>query len=171
ERSDCAHLLHATTVTTNAVLGGSGMRVGLLTTQGFRDVLELRRVRFPETFNLFWEKPRPLIPRSARREVRERIAADGEVVESLDVDDARAVIDALVDEERIEAVAVCLINAYVNPRHERRLRELIEASHPGLSVSLSSDVLPEIREYERTSTTALNAYLAPVVVDYLDRLE
>lgn len=166
---DISHIAHATTVATNAVLERRGVPIGLITTEGFRDVLELRRMRLPETHNVMWEKPPPLVPRQLRAEVVERTGASGEIVVPLDEDSVRSAVMRLVA-EGVQAIAVCLINAYVQPTHERRIGELIETIAPALPYTLSSTLLPHIKEYERTSTTALNAYLVPVVTSYITSL-
>jgi N-methylhydantoinase A len=162
-------LVHGTTVATNAILQHRGALTGLITTEGFRDVLEIRRLRIPEMYNLLYEKPRPLVERRLRREVEGRIGARGEVVEPLDEARVREEAARLV-EEGVESIAVCLINSYANAEHERRVGEILGAAAPGVSVSLSCDVLPEVREYERTSTTVINAYVRPVVERYLRSL-
>lgn len=161
---------HATTVATNAVLERKGAKTGLVTTRGFRDVLELRRMRFPDTYNLFWEKPAPLVDRYLRLEVQERMSADGEIIEPLDLEGTQAVVRHLVEEEGIESLAVCLLNSYVNPVHERIIGDIVKKQYPHLPLTLSSEVLPEIKEYERTSTTVINAYVMPVVANYLSTL-
>jgi N-methylhydantoinase A len=161
---------HGTTVATNAVLERKGPVAGLITTRGFRDVLELRRMRFPELYNIFWEKPVPLASRRMRREVAERVAATGEVLEPLDLGQAGRVVDELLA-QGVTSLAVCLLNSYANPVHERQLGELIQTRYPELPLSLSYQVLPEIKEYERTSTTVLNAYVMPVLRSYLASLQ
>ncbi len=163
-------LLHASTVATNAILEGKGARTALLTTEGFRDVLELRRIRVPRLYEPLYEKPRPLVPRRLRLEVPERLDADGSVVRPLSEDAVRTLIAGLAD-EGIEAVAVTLLHSYANPAHERRVGELLAEGLPDAYVSLSVDVLPEIREYERTSTTVVNAYVGPTVRRYLSSLQ
>ena len=165
---DVNEVIHGTTVATNAVLGGTGARTGLITTKGFRDVLEIGRLRMPRLYDLSWEKPKPLVPRYLRLEVNERIAADGHVMEPLDEESVLLAIERLV-EERVVSVAVCLLNSYVNPDHEVRIGELLRAAGRW-TVTLSSEVLPEIKEYERTSTTVINAYVMPVVRSYLSDL-
>ena len=162
-------LVHGTTVATNAILEHTGARTGLLTTAGFRDVLEIRRLRMPRLYDYFWEKPRPLVDRELRLEVDERVDARGEVIRRLDLAQAAAAIERL-RALGAESIAVALLHAYANPAHERALAELIAARWPGVPVSLSSEVLPAIREYERTSTTVVNAYLRPVVERYLRAL-
>jgi N-methylhydantoinase A len=163
-------VLHGTTVATNAILEGRGARTGLLTTEGFRDVLELRRARSPELYNLFYRPPAPLAPRQLRLGVPERMAADGRVLRPLDRAGAKQAIRALGD-AGVEAVAISLLHSYRNPAHEQELVRLVRAVLPDAYVSISSEVLPEIGEYERTSTTVINAYLGPVVGAYLSRME
>ena len=161
---------HATTVVTNALLEGKGAYVALVTTAGFRDVLELRRSARADLYDLFQNAPAVLVPRRRRFEVAERIDAQGEVVAPLD----EAGLDAVVERIRgldVDAVAVCLMFSFLNDAHERRVGERLRAALPGLPVFLSSEVLPEIREFERTSTTAVCAYVGPVLASYLDRLE
>jgi N-methylhydantoinase A len=164
-----AEVVHGTTVASNTILQKVGARTGLLTTRGFRDVLEIGRIRTPGMFDLAWVKPEPLVPRRWRLEAMERIAADGSVVTPLDeasVRDAAACFQA----EGLEAVAVCFINSYVNDAHERRAAAILRAAVPGLLVTASHEVLPEIKEYERTSTAVVNAYLLPAMRGYLSRL-
>lgn len=162
--------LHASTVATNAILEGKGARTALVTTEGFRDVLELRRIRVPRLYEPLYQKPQPLVPRRHRFEVRERVGADGCVVTPLDETGFAAIAAAIVAAD-IEAVAVCFLNAFTNPDHERRAGELLRALLPGRFITLSVDVLPEVREYERTSTTVINAYVGPPVEAYLASLQ
>ena len=164
-----SEVVHGTTVATNTILERKGALTGLITTEGFRDVLEIGRLRYPRLYDLTWEKPLPLVSRRLRREVEERIDANGEIVQPLNIEGAREVIRWMLA-QNIESLAVCLISAYINPIHERQLGELIRELAPDLPVSLSCDVLPEIKEYERTSTTVINAYLQPVVSHYLHSL-
>jgi N-methylhydantoinase A len=163
-------ILHGTTVGSNAILQRAGARTGLLTTRGFRDVLEIGRVRTPELYDLAWDKPEPLVRRRHRLEVGERIAADGSVLEPLDEADVLTAAGQLVA-EGVEAVALCFLNSYRNPAHERAAAELVRNRHPEIAVCASIDILPQIKEYERTSTTVVNAYLLPVMRRYLDRLK
>jgi len=167
---DVVEVLHGTTVGSNTILQRSGAKTGLITTRGFRDVLEIGRVRMPEMFDLTWSKPAPLVPRRYRVEVDERIAADGSVVKPLDEASLARAVEQLVS-DGIEAVAICFINSYRNAAHERQAEAFIKSCHPDLPVSASYAVLPEIKEYERTSTTVVNAYLLSAMRDYLDRLE
>lgn len=168
--ADVAQIMHGTTVATNAILEGKGARVALITTDGFRDVLEIRRLRMPVLYDIRWHKPKTLVPRHLRFEVKERIDHEGRVERPLDEDGARAVVERVLA-EKVDAIAVCLLNAYANGEHERLVRELVRARDPAVPVTLSSELLPEIREYERTSTTVVNAYVLPVVRHYLGRLE
>jgi N-methylhydantoinase A len=165
-------LLHGSTVATNAVLEGTGSRVGLLTTQGFRDVLEIGRANIPGIFTNYmrWAKPERLVPLERVREVPERLAADGSIVAALDEAAARARIAELLA-AGIDALAISLLHAYANPAHEERLASLAQELAPDLYVTRSSTVLPEYREYERTVTTVLNAYVMPVVSRYLQGIE
>jgi len=165
-----SRILHGTTVATNALLEGKGARVALLTTHGFRDVLEIRRLRMPVLYDIRWRKPEALVPRRLRFEIEERVDSDGRVERPLDEARARATIAAMLD-AGVDAIAVCLLNAYANGVHEARLRELIRERDTRIPVTLSSELLPEIREYERTSTTVVNAYVLPLVRDYLAGLE
>jgi N-methylhydantoinase A len=162
-------IVHGTTVGSNAILQRKGAKTALLTTKGFRDVLEIGRIRTPDMFNLAWEKPEPLAPRRYRREIAERIAADGTVVEPLVEEEVLSVCRDLVG-EGIEAIAICFLNSYVNPIHEAEAAAAIRAGFPDLRVTASHEVLPEIKEYERTSTTVVNAYLLPEMQTYIDRL-
>ncbi len=163
-------LIHGTTLATNAVIEKKGARTGLLTTEGFRDALEIGREGRYDMYDLFIDPPAPLAPRRLRREVAERVLEDGSVLKPLDEAAARAVIRDLLA-EGVEAVAVCLLHAYRNPAHEQRLAELLAEMAPSLPLSCSSDVVPEIREYERASTTVANVYVMPLMVRYLDDLE
>jgi N-methylhydantoinase A len=165
---DVAEVVHGTTVATNTLLQGRGARTGLLTTRGFRDVLEIRRMRVPRMYDLTWEKPPPLVARALRLEVDERLDHTGAVLRPLDEDGAAAAIRRLLD-AGVEAIAVCLLHAYANPAHEARLGALLRDLAPGVYCSLSHEVLPQIQEYERTSTTVVNAYLGPAVGRYLER--
>ena len=166
---DVSEILHACTVATNAILEGKGARTALITTAGFRDVLELRRIRVPRLYEPLYRKPPPLVPRRLRFEVGERMDWQGEVLQPLDEASVTAAIDALLAEE-VQAVAVCLLHSYANPAHERRIGQMLQDRMPDAFVSLSVDILPEIREYERTSTTVINSYVGPPVRSYLESL-
>jgi N-methylhydantoinase A len=159
---------HGTTVATNALLERSGARTALLTTDGFRDVLEIGRQTRPSLYDLTKRPPAPLVPRELRFVVRERVDPNGEVT-ALDEDDLAAAIEALRAAD-VEAVAVCFLFSFLDPTHERRAGAALEAALPGVQISLSSDVLPEFREYERFSTTTADAYLSPRLNRYLERL-
>ncbi|HYF19926.1 MAG TPA: hydantoinase/oxoprolinase family protein, partial [Ramlibacter sp.] len=167
--ADVVEVVHGTTVATNAILERKGAHAGLITTRGFRDVLDIRNSRRPEMYNIDWVKPPALVERYLRLEVDERLDAEGAVVRALDEASVTRAIDKL-RQEGVESVAVCLLNSFVNPAHERRVGELLRQFLPGVSVSLSCDVLPEAREYERTSTTVINAYVRPAVERYLTGL-
>ena len=160
---------HGTTVASNAILEHRGARTGLITTKGFRDVLEIRTLRMPRMYDIGWTKPAPLVERCLRQVVDERINANGAVERPLDRRDAERAVDALLA-ENVEAIAVCLLHSFTNPAHETLLGDIIRRKAPHLPLSLSSDVLPEIKEYERTSTTVVNAYVMPIVATYLRAL-
>jgi N-methylhydantoinase A len=165
-----AQIMHGTTVATNALLEGKGAKVALVTTDGFRDVLEIRRLRMPVLYDIRFRKPTPLVPRQWRFEVPERIDNQGRIERALDERAARDVIERILA-TGVDTIAICLINAYANGVHEARLREMIRARAPGIPVSISSELVPEIREYERTSTTVVNCYVLPLVQRYLERLD
>ena len=167
--SQIAEIVHGTTVASNTILQKAGARTGLLTTAGFRDVLEIGRIRTPGMFDLAWTKPEPLVPRRWRREVTGRIGADGSEVTPLDEDGVREMA-AFFAAEGVEAVAICFINSYIQPCHEIRARDILREAAPSLMLTASCDVLPEIKEYERTSTAVVNAYLLPAMRSYLSRL-
>ncbi|HJY84889.1 MAG TPA: hydantoinase/oxoprolinase family protein [Candidatus Binatia bacterium] len=162
--------VHGTTIASNAVIENKTATTGLITTRGFRDELEMRGQRRPNIYDVAWDRLPPLVPRSLRLEVRERVLGDGSVEQPLDPKEAQEVIRNLLA-AHVEAIAVCLVNAYLNPTHERQIGRLIAEMAPRIVVCLSSDVHPEIREYERTSTTVINASLIPVVDRYLNQLE
>ena len=162
-------LLHGTTVASNAILEMAGARTGLITTEGFRDVLELRTLRMPRLYDISWEKPEPLVPRYLRKGVRERIDARGNVEQPIDCEQVARVVDELL-QSGVETIAVCLINSFAYPGHEELIGKIIEQKAPDFPYCLSINVLPEIKEYERTSTTVINAYLLPVISQYLNSL-
>jgi N-methylhydantoinase A len=171
DRADVAHVLHGTTVATNAILEGKGATVGLVTTQGFRQVLQIARSFVPGGLAgwIIWPKPEPLAALENTVEVPERVGSDGTVVRELDEDAVRVALRALRD-NGVEALAVSLINAFADDRHERRIAELAAEELPGVEVSLSSVVLPEMREYERALTTVANGYVQPQVARYVASL-
>jgi 5-oxoprolinase (ATP-hydrolysing)/N-methylhydantoinase A len=162
-------VVHGTTVATNAVLERRGARTAVVTTSGFRDVLELRRMRMPHLYDYFWTKPAPLVERRLRFEVAERMLADGTEEQPLDEASVRAVA-ARLREAEAESVAVCLLHAHRYPEHERRLGEILREELPGIPISLSSEILREQQEYERTATTVVNAYVRPLMSRYVDHL-
>src|SRR5271157_102649 len=162
-------LIHGTTLVINAIIERKGAKTGLITTKGFRDVLEIgREIRYAP-YDIFAEFPRPLIPRRYRIEVDERVRSDGSVIAALDPDEARQAVRSLL-KMGVESIAVCLIDSFENPIHELMLKEIIEKEAPEMSVSISYRVLPQIKEYERTSTTVTNAYVKPLTGRYLSKL-
>ncbi|MDP6173715.1 MAG: hydantoinase/oxoprolinase family protein, partial [Rhodospirillales bacterium] len=165
-----AEFVHGTTISINTVLERKGAVTALLTTKGFRDVYAIGRGNRPQAFNLNFRRPQPLIGRDLSFEVDERMDARGNVLTPLD-DAGLEEVARELDQLGVEAVAVCFLHAYANPGHERRTGEVLRAACPNLFVTLSHEILREYREYERTSTTALNAYVGPRVRAYLDRLE
>ena len=160
--SDIAEVRHGTTVASNAILEHKGARTGLITTRGFRDVLEIRNLRMPRLYDIAWTKPPPLVERHLRVVVDERVDVHGEIVRPLAPADAERAVRVLL-EQGVEAIAVCLLNCFANPAHERLIKDAILRLAPDLPVSISSEVLPEIKEYERTSSTVINAYVMPIV--------
>ena len=167
--TDVAQAVHGTTLGSNIVIERKARGVGLLTTRGFRDVLIIGREKRYQVYDLQIEKPRPLIPRRLIGEVTERVLADGSIRTPLDEDDARRAIRALVD-RGVTTLAICLLHAYVNPAHEQRLATLAAEVAPGMTVTVSHEVSPTFREYERTSTTVINAYVMTAVREYLRAL-
>ncbi len=171
EASELARVLHGTTVATNMILEGKGARTALVTTRGFRHVLAIGRQDIPRKANLYnWVKPERPVPASRIVEVDERLAAGGAVLETLDEDSVRQAASA-IRSMNVEAVGVCLMHAFANPAHERRVAEILREELPDIAVTISTDVLPVVREYERSLTTALNAAVMPGVTSYVGRLE
>jgi N-methylhydantoinase A len=168
--ADVWSFVHGTTVATNAILQESEQPIALVTTAGFRDVLDLRRGRRPTLYDLSWTPPRPLVPRRLRFEVNERIGSDGAIVTPLDMATVDACVEALSGLD-VTAVAVCLINSHRNPAHEEAVAQSLRDGLRGVAATTSSSIAPEPREYERTSTTVINAYLLPIIEEYLERLE
>jgi N-methylhydantoinase A len=164
-----AELLHGTTVASNAILEHKGAKTGLITTKGFRDVLEIRNLRMPRLYDMSWTKPPPLVERRLRADVDERVNAAGGVDRPLDEASVERAVRFLVG-EGVEAIAVCLLHSYLNPAHEFRVKEIAAGLAPEVALSVSAEVLPVINEYERTSTAVINAYVRPVVERYLNRL-
>jgi len=169
EAGDIDDLVHASTIATNAILEQKGAATALVTTRGFRDVLELRRLRIPVLYDLQYDKPPPLVPRHLRFEVDERMGPGGKVKQALDLASLDAVAKDLSG-SGVKALAVTLLHSYANPAHERAVAEALRKALPGIFVTCSADILPEIREYERTSTTVINAYVGPIVASYLGAL-
>jgi N-methylhydantoinase A len=164
-----AEVLHGTTVASNAILEHKGARTGLITTRGFRDILEIRNLRMPRLYDLAWQKPPPLVERYLRAVVDERVNVHGAIERPLVRADAEQAVDRLLA-QGVEAIAVCLLNSFANPAHELLLKDVITRRAPGLPCCISYEVLPEIKEYERTSTTVINTYVMPVVAHYLETL-
>ncbi|MBW2022122.1 MAG: hydantoinase/oxoprolinase family protein [Deltaproteobacteria bacterium] len=162
-------VIHGTTLVINSIIERKGARTGLITTKGFRDVLELAREIRYAPYDIFAEYPKPLIPRRLRLEVDERIRSDGTVLKPLNREEATGVVQQLLD-MGVESIAVCLLNSFENPSHEIMIKEIIQEMAPEVSISISYDVLPQIREYERTSTTVTNAYVKPLTGRYLAKL-
>jgi N-methylhydantoinase A len=162
-------VVHGTTVGTNALLQRRGARAALVTTKGFEDVLVIGRQARGSLYDLAWVRPAPLVPERLRFGVRERVAADGSVVEELGEEELRALVSKL-GRARVESVAVCLLFSFAAPAHERRIERALKKALPGVPLSVSHRILPEYREYERTSTVAVNAYLQPLMGAYLKRL-
>ena len=162
-------IIHGTTLVINAIIERKGAKTGLITTKGFRDVLELgREIRY-DAYDIFAEYPLPLVPRSLRFEVAERITTDGRIIQDLEEKNVQKVLSELL-ELGIESLAVCLLNSFENPVHEIKIKEMVHQMAPDLSLSTSFEVLPQIREYERTCTTATNAYVKPITAKYLAKL-
>src|SRR5262245_37209523 len=171
--SDITYLCHGTTVGTNALLEGKGVRTGLLVTEGFRGIYPVAEQARPygaAIFDVMYDKPAMLVPQSLTGEVKERVDFRGEVLRDLDEAALRETVRALAAES-IDAVAVCLLFSFLNPAHEARVAAIIREAMPGCSISLSSEVLPQIREYYRLSTTVINAYLQPILARYIAELE
>src|ERR1051326_570677 len=156
------HVIHGTTLVTNAIIERKGARTALLATRGFRDAYEIAREHRYDLYDLFLEMPTPLVPRYLRLEVDERVYADGTLAQAPDPD-AVARLAAELRDKDIQAIAVCFIHSYANPANERLVADVIREIAPDIRVSLSSDVVPEIREYERTSTTVVNVYVQALV--------
>lgn len=170
--ADIDQVLHGTTVATNALIEHEGAKTGMLTTEGFRDVIHIGRHRKPHNFSLQqtipWQE-RPIVERRHRKEISERVQPPGDVVTPLDEDDVREAASELVA-DGVESIAVCYLHAYLDPTHEQRTKEILDEEYPDLSVSTSSEVVAQFREFERFTTTAINARLEPVMSTYLERL-
>jgi N-methylhydantoinase A len=169
--SELDELIYGTTIVTNMLVQHQKVKAGLMTTRGFRDVLEIGRAyRTGNIYDIQFERQPPLVPRHLRMEVAERVNFRGEVLERLDEENCRAVVREL-KAYGVTSIAVCFLHSYINPEHERRARAIIEEEYPRVYVSLSSDINPVFREYERTSTTVVNAYVTPRMVEHLDDFE
>ncbi len=169
ELSRIGMIVHGSTIGVNAVIQGTGATTGLLTTEGFTDVLEIGTMSKPDMYNIFYRRPRPLVAREHRLGVRERMAPTGDVLCAVDECDVREKIDALVD-DGVTSVAIATLHAYANPENERRIAEIVRGRHPQLTLSLSHRIANQRREFERSSTTVVNAYIAPPVEAYLRKL-
>jgi N-methylhydantoinase A len=169
--SELHSIVHGTTLVTNTVIERTGASVGLITTAGFRDVIEVGRETRYDLYDLFLEAPPTLVPRYRRREVNERMDFEGEVLMPLDEQAVATIARELVERDGAEAIAISFLHAYRNPAHERRAAEIVRCAWPDLPLTLSSEVAPEIREYERTSTACANAYVQPLMRRYLGQLE
>jgi len=163
------NVIHGTTLIINAIIERKGVKTGLIATKGFRDVLELRRELRYDAYDMLAEFPPPLVPRNLRKEVTERVFYDGRIYTDLQVGEVKEVLLELLN-EGVESIAVCFLHSYANPSHEQEVGKIIQESYPDLAVSLSSDVIPKIGEYERTSTTVANAYVKPLIKRYLVNL-
>ncbi|HEY0440373.1 MAG TPA: hydantoinase/oxoprolinase family protein, partial [Xanthobacteraceae bacterium] len=168
--SDIGVLVHGTTLATNAIIERRGARTALIATDGFRDILDIANESRYDQYDLMIEKPRPLVPRALRLTVPERVDVHGKVRLALDEAAVQAHLD-FIREHRIESVAICFMHAYANPAHEQRTAAILKQAVPQLAVTLSSEVCPEIREYERTSTAVANAYVQPLMDGYLARMD
>ena len=167
--ADIAEVSHGFTVATNAIIEQKGAQTALITTAGFRDVLEFRRNRTPRLYDLYYEKSPALVKRQYRLEVSERLNYRGEILRPLNPDDVQRAIQTILD-HHLESVAVCLLHSYANPAHEQQIAQALRQRAPDIILTLSSDLLPEMKEYERASTTVINSYVRPVVERYLTRL-
>ena len=170
EMSALDGIVHGTTLIANAVIERSGAKVGLITTRGFRDILEVGHEMRYDLYDLFLEKPEPLVPRNLRLTVNERVSSHGEILVELDEAGLKAASDELVA-QGVDSLAVCFINSYVNAEHEKRANDIILSDHPDLPVTISTVVAPEIREYERTNTAVANAYVLPLMRQYINELQ
>src|SRR5262249_9040524 len=164
-----SHVLHGTTLFTNALIERKGARTALVTTKGFRDAVEIAREHRYDMYDLYMQRPRPIAPRHLRFEVDERVLVDGTVRRAIDPSEVRQLAKRL-RAERIDAVGVCLLHAYANPAHEKLVGTILREELADVAVTLSSELVPEIREYERTSTTLANVYVQRLAQQYLRRL-
>ncbi|MDR3532320.1 MAG: hydantoinase/oxoprolinase family protein [Rhodopila sp.] len=169
-RGPVSDVLHATTVGSNTILEGKGAKTALITTRGFRDILEIRDLRMPVLYDIGWTKPRALVERRLRLEVTEKMRPDGSVAVPLDPASLEPVL-AMLRREQVASVAICLLHSYANPAHEQAVAQAVRDAMPDIAISVSSEILPEIKEYPRTSTTVINAYVQPVVRAYITALD
>lgn len=169
--SEVHSVVHGTTLVANTIIERTGAKVGLITTRGSRDTIEMGKETRYDLYDLFLESPPTLVPRHLRREVAERISADGEVLLEFDADGFRTTARDLIETEQVEAIAICFMHAYRNPNHERQAKAILTEEFGATPFTISSDVAPEIREFERTSTACANAYVQPRMQQYLTRLE
>jgi N-methylhydantoinase A len=168
--SELEMIVHGTTIGVNTVIQKKGAKTGLLTTYGFHDVLEIGTMSKPDMYNLFYRKPRPLVPREYRIGIHERMTFEGEVLVDVDPDEVREKVKYLID-EGVNSIAISTLHSYANPENERKIAALIRREYPDMYVSVSHEIANQRREFERTSTTVLNAYIAPVAETYFRRLE
>ncbi|QKE72226.1 hydantoinase/oxoprolinase family protein [Arthrobacter citreus] len=162
--------IHGTTVIINALTERKGVKTGLITTKGFRDVIEIARGNRPDLFNVRYQKPTPFVPRHLRFEVSERLNYKGDILQGINLDEVKVAVEQL-KKEGVDAIAVSFLHAYANPIHEKAVIEMIQQLWPEVYVTASSDITKEWREYERTNTAVLNSYVKPIAVSYIDRLE
>jgi len=168
--SDTSFFVHGSTIVINALTERKGAKTGLITTEGFRDVLEITRANRPDLYNMYYKKPRPFVPRQYRLEVKERVNYKGEELVPLNEDDVVNAVEYF-KKENVEAIAVCFLHSYANPAHEKRCGEIIKKIAPDIPVTLSCDITQEWREYERTNTAVLNSFVITTTRSYLDNLE
>ncbi len=168
--SDTSFFVHGSTIIINALTERKGVKTGLITTRGFRDVLQIGRANRPDIYNMYYTKPEPFVPRHLRLEVEERVNYKGEALIPLNEEDVKKAVEFL-KKERVEAIAVCFLHSYANPDHEKRCGEIVREMVPDIPVTLSHEITQEWREYERTNTTVLNSYVHPIAVRYLNALE
>jgi N-methylhydantoinase A len=169
ELEELDFIVHGTTVGTNVLVEKKGARTLLIMTKGFRDILEIRRTNKGELFDLNWSPPRPIIERVNRLEIEERVSWTGEELLPLDTSDIDR-IGRIIEKRDIQSIAISFLHSYIAPKHEQQLKRLLKEKYPDIHISISSDIVPSYREFERTSTTAANAYISPVVSSYIDRL-
>ena len=167
---EIAQIVHATTVATNAIIENKVAKSAFITTKGFRDILEIQRQIRPSLYDLFFDKPAPLIPRYLCYEVTERMTPEGEILQPLNEDEVRQTVKQ-IRKTGVEAIAVCFLHSYINPSHEKRTGEIIREELPEVYLTLSSEINPEFREYFRASTTVINAALMPIIARYVDNLQ